>query len=335
MNDVPNQEFRVPPRGRNAVVRPRDAASLILLRGAGATLEVLVGRRPLAARFMPGVYVFPGGAIDPPDRVAWTAETGTESLAPRLARCARAALRETWEEAGVLVGRPADTVSGLPAASAIERAYGERGLVAAMDVLTLCRPGDHPLSLAPALQYPFFCGWRRERVRRAHVKRRSSKRSVGVRSGGGRSARIGLPRRDAVHVARAIDAQRRRYRRDAVVLLGENARRIGICREAARAERAVSASRCRARLDAAAAASPHRRPPSPCRASRPRGSGTTAPPRHAEGEEHIGGQHCVRRRLWRHRLWCRRSAPGQWAEDFADPVGRLPQPRGRAPRFTP
>ena len=80
---------------RKPVVRPRDAASLILLRGEGRTLEVVAGRRPLDVKFMPGVYVFPGGAIDPPDRIAWSVECGAEALGIRLARSARAALRET------------------------------------------------------------------------------------------------------------------------------------------------------------------------------------------------------------------------------------------------
>src|ERR1700726_2918276 len=108
---------------RKPVVRPRDAASLILLRGEGEELEVLAGRRPLHVRFMPGVHVFPGGAIDPPDRVAWSHESGTDALGPRLARCARAALRETWEEVGVLVGQPAGSPSAPPATRQIERAY--------------------------------------------------------------------------------------------------------------------------------------------------------------------------------------------------------------------
>jgi len=138
MNDAPGQELRAPTTERKPAVRPRDAASLVLLRGTAATLEVLVGRRPLAARFMPGVYVFPGGAIDPPDRRAWTVETATERLAPRLARAARAALRETWEEVGVLVGRPAEppAPAPMPAEGTIERAYRQRGLAAAMDLLT-------------------------------------------------------------------------------------------------------------------------------------------------------------------------------------------------------
>src|SRR3984893_10511496 len=140
MNDGPRPpEKGRTPIGRNPVVRPRDAASLILLRGEGRALEVLAGRRPLDVRFMPGVYVFPGGAIDPPDRVAWSVESGTEALGPKLAHSARAALRETWEEARVLIGRPAGGPSAPPVwavRAAIERAYLERGLVAAMDVLT-------------------------------------------------------------------------------------------------------------------------------------------------------------------------------------------------------
>ncbi|MBV8937432.1 MAG: NUDIX domain-containing protein, partial [Alphaproteobacteria bacterium] len=122
MNDVVSS----PVRGREPVVRPRDAASLILLRGEGRDLEVLAGRRPRHVKFMPGVHVFPGGAIDPPDRVAWSIETGTDALGPRLARSARAALRETWEEVGVLVGRPAGSEAAPLATRQIERAYRER-----------------------------------------------------------------------------------------------------------------------------------------------------------------------------------------------------------------
>jgi 8-oxo-dGTP pyrophosphatase MutT (NUDIX family) len=132
MNDI----SEAPDKARQTVVRPRDAASLILLRGDGKELEVLAGRRPLHVRFMPGVHVFPGGAIDPPDGVAWNVESGTETLGARLARCARAALRETWEEAGVLVGRSAASPPASPAKMPIERAYCDHGLAAAMDLLT-------------------------------------------------------------------------------------------------------------------------------------------------------------------------------------------------------
>src|ERR1700680_1153551 len=120
MNDV----VEAPADTRKPVVRPRDAASLILLRGEeGQDLEVLAGRRPMHVKFMPGVHVFPGGAIDPPDRIAWSVEAGSDALGLRLARSARAALRETWEEVGVLVGRPAGPHSAAPVTRPIERAY--------------------------------------------------------------------------------------------------------------------------------------------------------------------------------------------------------------------
>src|SRR5262249_32706139 len=100
MNDVTEAV-----RARPTIVRPRDAASLILLRGEGRNLELLAGRRPGHPKFMPGVWVFPGGAVDRGDNKPWRVEAAAEHLPPRLARCARAALRETWEEVGVLVGR--------------------------------------------------------------------------------------------------------------------------------------------------------------------------------------------------------------------------------------
>ena len=154
MNDVSGQ----PIKGRESVVRPRDAASLILLRGEGKELEVLAGRRPLHVRFMPGVHVFPGGAIDPPDRIAWSIESGVEALGPRLARCARAALRETWEEAGVLFGRRAASRLPITATRPIERAYRERGLTAAMDQLIYVGRAITPSHSRRRFNTRFFLG---------------------------------------------------------------------------------------------------------------------------------------------------------------------------------
>jgi 8-oxo-dGTP pyrophosphatase MutT (NUDIX family) len=119
-------------------VRARDAASLILLRGAGRDLELLVGRRPLDVRFMPGVYVFPGGAVDAEDARPWQTEIDEGFFPPQLMRCARAALRETWEEVGVLVGRRAEQTSQSPASGAtgVEAAYAAAGIAAAIDTLS-------------------------------------------------------------------------------------------------------------------------------------------------------------------------------------------------------
>jgi len=132
MNDVTEAV-----RAKPAIVRPRDAASLILLRGEGHDLELLAGRRPGHVKFMPGVWVFPGGAIDPEDRREWRVEAGGEHLPPRLVRCARAALRETWEEVGVLVGsRDSAAPPAAHSLTPIEAAYAERGIAASLDVLT-------------------------------------------------------------------------------------------------------------------------------------------------------------------------------------------------------
>ena len=67
---------------------PRQAASVILLRGGGGTLELLLVQRTPDARFMGGVWVFPGGAVD--------AHEGEGDAAHRLA-----AVRELAEEAGI------------------------------------------------------------------------------------------------------------------------------------------------------------------------------------------------------------------------------------------
>jgi len=67
---------------------PRQAASVILLRGGGGTLELLLVQRTPHARFMGGVWVFPGGAVD--------AHEGEGDAAHRLA-----AVRELEEEAGI------------------------------------------------------------------------------------------------------------------------------------------------------------------------------------------------------------------------------------------
>jgi 8-oxo-dGTP pyrophosphatase MutT (NUDIX family) len=137
MNDV-TEALRAKP----ALVRPRDAASLILLRGNGSDLEVLAGRRPGHVKFMPGMWVFPGGAIDAEDNRKWRVESGADRLPPRLVRCARAALRETWEEVRVLVGSRsgepgAPSSRAAPAGAApIEAAYAAHGVTAAFDRLT-------------------------------------------------------------------------------------------------------------------------------------------------------------------------------------------------------
>jgi len=83
-----------------APAEPRPAATLILVRHGRKHgergLEVLMVRRHPAARFMPGVWVFPGGAVDEADRAAAGAPDEPDEAAHRA--CAR---RELREEAGI------------------------------------------------------------------------------------------------------------------------------------------------------------------------------------------------------------------------------------------
>lgn len=98
-------------------VRPRDAASLVILRGEGEDAEVLMGRRASRHRFMPHMYVFPGGRLDREDRTAEVLRDLPPKPKSRLARqvgddvargLAVAAVRETWEETGFVFGELQD-----------------------------------------------------------------------------------------------------------------------------------------------------------------------------------------------------------------------------------
>jgi 8-oxo-dGTP pyrophosphatase MutT (NUDIX family) len=127
-----------------------DAAGLLLIRGVGHKAEVLMGRRSRASRFMPGVYVFPGGRVERADaRPSGFTETmisppeGTDNETSRhLTLFARAALRETFEETGLLVaGRPEaqraeiDTAATRPAE--VWRAFRRAGRAPAFSALAL------------------------------------------------------------------------------------------------------------------------------------------------------------------------------------------------------
>lgn len=101
-------------RRQQRPVRPRDAASLILLRNSGRRPQVLLGKRASAHRFMPDVYVFPGGRLDAADRTAPIHADLDPKVAARMTRrwpqekaraLAVAAVRETREETGLLLGQ--------------------------------------------------------------------------------------------------------------------------------------------------------------------------------------------------------------------------------------
>ena len=110
-----------------AVVEPRDAGTLVLLRGSGRACEVLMGVRGSGARFMPGRRVFPGGALDAADRQMPASNALPALCHARLQKVtptpeialplALAAIRETFEETGLALGAPPAPAGGIPTGS--------------------------------------------------------------------------------------------------------------------------------------------------------------------------------------------------------------------------
>jgi 8-oxo-dGTP pyrophosphatase MutT (NUDIX family) len=105
--------------GTRTPAEPRDAATVVLLRHSAGGPEVYLLRRQTSMAFAGGMCVFPGGGVDPRDfdhTVAWAGPTPAE-WASRLGvdeRRARAlvcaAVRETFEESGVLLAGTPDEV---------------------------------------------------------------------------------------------------------------------------------------------------------------------------------------------------------------------------------
>ena len=105
--------------GRVTPATPRDAATIMVLRSTplanGRDMQVLMLRRTAAMKFAPGAYVFPGGSVDPADygaEIGWQGPSAAEfgawlGASAEVARAlVCAAVRETFEESGVLLAGP-------------------------------------------------------------------------------------------------------------------------------------------------------------------------------------------------------------------------------------
>ena len=123
--------------------RPRDAATLILVRRARGAPEVLLGRRHGGHAFMPDRYVFPGGRVDAGDHRIAAATPLRPDARERLERAATpararalaiAAVRETFEETGLMIGAP-PAVGGAAAGRAPWSAFAARGMAPALGAL--------------------------------------------------------------------------------------------------------------------------------------------------------------------------------------------------------
>ena len=109
------ERIRALARGELSVVEPRAAATVLLLRdvpGGGPLVHML--RRRTSMAFAGGAYAYPGGGVDPrderpvgwagPDRAWWSDALGVTTARAQAVVCA--AVRETFEEAGVLLAGP-------------------------------------------------------------------------------------------------------------------------------------------------------------------------------------------------------------------------------------
>ena len=93
----------------------RNAATVIVIRDRHESPRILMGQRGAKAAFMPNKFVFPGGAVDAGDAYVPLATSLPETCAARLAEdaepgfanaLAAAAIRELWEETGLVLGQP-------------------------------------------------------------------------------------------------------------------------------------------------------------------------------------------------------------------------------------
>jgi recombination protein RecT len=94
------------PQREPAPTRP--AATVLLLRDTPGGIEVLMTRRSSTASFAPGAYVFPGGGIDAADALCHAQSTRRPGQGDLRLTQAIAAIRESFEELGVLLARHAD-----------------------------------------------------------------------------------------------------------------------------------------------------------------------------------------------------------------------------------
>lgn len=101
----------------------RNAATVIVLRNRHENPAILMGQRGSKAAFMPNKFVFPGGAVDPQDATVALATPLPDLCHQRLAdqsepglqhALAAAAIRELWEETGLVLGHASDWTGDIP-----------------------------------------------------------------------------------------------------------------------------------------------------------------------------------------------------------------------------
>src|SRR5436853_3296358 len=146
MTDVAERLTKVERDQSHPNLKPRDAATLILIDRSGSTPKVLLGKRHAGLKFMAGKFVFPGGRMEPGDQKMPVASELDTHAGARLMRgmqrpslgkaraLALAAIRESYEETGLLLGKRAETVP--PVADGPWTALAEAKVLPALAQLT-------------------------------------------------------------------------------------------------------------------------------------------------------------------------------------------------------
>jgi 8-oxo-dGTP pyrophosphatase MutT (NUDIX family) len=127
-------------------LKPRDAATLILIDRSGKHPKVLLGRRHSGHKFMPGKFVFPGGRVERDDGAVGVAGELDQHIVEKLMRRVRrpserraraiavAAIREVFEETGLLLGRK---FNGHMPSGAVDDPFAATGVRPDLSVLHL------------------------------------------------------------------------------------------------------------------------------------------------------------------------------------------------------
>jgi 8-oxo-dGTP pyrophosphatase MutT (NUDIX family) len=156
-------------RGSNqGSMRPRDAATLVIIDQSTGETRLLMGRRRHDQVFLPSKYVFPGGAVERADRFAPCADALRPSEAAKLVIAMRgvpspsraralalAAARETFEETGLLIGERGSSACG-PSQGAWSR-FLAQGVVPKIGAMTYFARAITPPGRPRRYDTRFFC----------------------------------------------------------------------------------------------------------------------------------------------------------------------------------
>jgi 8-oxo-dGTP pyrophosphatase MutT (NUDIX family) len=131
-------------RSKGRAVKPKDAATLIIVKRDSEYTKILMGKRAASHKFMPNKFVFPGGKVDPGDSRIRPPNDLHPSVLKRLMKgcsesrarsLALAAIRETFEETGLLLGE-ADSMT-IKTRSPQWNAFLQHGINPRLDTLNV------------------------------------------------------------------------------------------------------------------------------------------------------------------------------------------------------